>query len=233
MNDAATRLATRANFLLRHKLPEADWDLDKLTAMASPSTPLGRAQLFLYVESFDRCVDIAERMSANPDSQVRFADTLAYLYPLAHARRVQELASDVDLDPLLIHAVMREESHLKPRLVSGAGAVGLMQIMPATGAWIAARTGFDGYDDESLYDRDVNLELGTRYLDYLWDEFGGNLIHVLAAYNGGPASVKRWLANSDGSKDVDVFIETLPFEETRNYIKKVLGAYGNYIQLYR
>jgi soluble lytic murein transglycosylase len=233
LNEAAAKLATRANFLLRHKLPEAEWDLDKLTVVASFPDLADLAQLYLYVGSYDRCVYTAERMSSYPDGQFQAAAVLPYLYPLAHARRVRELAENAGLDAFLIHAVMREESHLNERLVSGAGAVGLMQIMPATGGWIAARAGFERYDEKSLYDRYVNLQLGTWYLDYLWDEFDGNLVHVLAAYNAGPGNVKRWLTNGYGSNDVDLFIETIPFEETRNYIKKVLGAYGNYIQLYR
>jgi soluble lytic murein transglycosylase len=108
-----------------------------------------------------------------------------------------------------------------------------MQIMPGTGRWIASKMELEDYDEESLNDRDVNLTLGVWYLDYLWDEFDGNLVHVLAAYNAGPGNVRRWLETRTGSKDVDVFIETIPFDETRNYVKKVLGAYGNYIQLYK
>jgi len=233
LSEEAQRLATRANFLLRHKLPEADWDLDKLILAVSPANPSVRAQLFLYVEAFDRCVDTAERASANPDGRTEFADILPYLYPLAHVRQVQELVSDTEIDPLIIHAVMREESRLNGKLVSSAGAVGLMQIMPGTGRWIASRMDIEGYDEESLPDRDVNLTLGVWYLNYLWDEFDGVLVHVLAAYNAGPANVKKWLAAGTGSEDLDVFIETIPFEETRNYVKKVLGAYGNYIQLYK
>lgn len=233
LSDEAARLAIRANFLLRHKLPEADWDLDKLTLAVSPATPPALAQLFLYIEAFGRCVDTAERAANDPGSRAQFADIVPYLYPLAHVRKVQELVSKTDIDPLLIQAVMREESRLKPMQVSSAGAVGLMQIMPGTGRWVASRIELEDYDEQSLHDRDVNLTLGVRYFDYLWDEFDGNLVHVLAAYNAGPANVGRWLEAGSGSKDVDVFIETIPFEETRNYVKKVLGAYGNYIQLYR
>ncbi len=233
LNDAAARLATRANFLLRHKLPEAEWDLDKLTVVASSPDLAELAQLYLYVGSPDRCVHTGQRISSYPDPQFQVAAILPYLYPLAHARRVQELAQRAGLDPFLIQAVMREESHFKPRLISSAGAIGLMQVMPATGGWVAARLGFEQYDEKSLYDRDVNLQLGTHYLEYLWNEFDGNTVYVLAAYNAGPGNVRRWLANNCGTNDLDLFIETIPFEETRNYVKKVLGAYGNYIQLYR
>jgi len=233
LSDPAAKLATRATFLLKHGLPEAEWDLDKLTVVASSPDLANLAQLFLYVGSYDRCVYTAERMTAYPGGQFQTTAVLPYLYPLAHARRVRELAENADLDPFLIHAVMREESHLNERLVSSAGAIGLMQIMPATGGWIAARAGFERYDESLLYDRDVNLQLGTWYLGYLRNEFDGNLVHVLAAYNAGPGNVRRWLTNGSGTNDVDLFIETIPFEETRNYVKKVLGAYGNYIQLYR
>jgi soluble lytic murein transglycosylase len=233
LSDEARRFAARANFLLRHQLPEADWDLDKLTLAASPAAPPALAQLFLYVEAFDRCVRTAEQAGSNPDGRAQFANILPYLYPLAHTRKVEELVADTDIDPLIIHAVMREESRLNGKLTSTAGAVGLMQIMPGTGRWIASIMDLEDYDEESLRDRDVNMTLGVWYLDYLWDEFDGNLVHVLAAYNAGPGNVRRWLEARTGSEDVDVFIETIPFDETRNYVKKVLGAYGNYIQLYK
>jgi len=233
LGEPAVKLARRAAFLLEHQLPEADWDLDKLGVMNPASDVHGLAQLFLHVGAFDRCVNAAVGLTPSAGGQSRVANLLPHLYPLAHAQRVDKLASTAGLDPLLVHAVMREESHFSGGLVSSAGAVGLMQVMPSTGRWIASRLALGDYDDGSLFDRDVNLRLGTWYLGYLWNEFDGNLIYVLAAYNGGPGNVRRWLNAENVSGDVDAFIESIPLDETRNYIKKVLGTYGNYLQLYR
>jgi soluble lytic murein transglycosylase len=233
LGDATEKLARRAAFLIRYQLPEADWDLDKLSVANTHSGPIGVAQLFLSIGAFDRCLSIAEGMPANPGSQSSIDALLPYLYPLAHAERVRELASAAGVDPLLVHAVMREESRLSRTKVSSAGATGLMQVMPSTGRWIASQLGLEDYDDQSLYDRDINLALGIWYLGYLGKEFDGNIVHVLAGYNGGPGNVRRWLDAQDTSDDVDAFIESIPLTETRNYVKKVLGAYGNYLQVYR
>ena len=233
LSEPAAKLARRATFLIRHQLPEADWELDKLRLMNVSSNPLQLAQLFLYVEAFHKCVSTAEGLSADAIGQSRVTSLLPYLYPLAYAQQVDKLALTAGLDPLLVHAVMREESRFSGTLVSSAGAIGLMQVIPTTGRWVASQLALDDYDEHSLFDRDVSLTLGTWYLGYLWKEFDGNLIHVLAAYNAGPGNVRRWLNADNVPEDVDGFIETIPLDETRNYIKKVLGTYGNYLQLYR
>jgi len=233
LSEPAARRAMRAAFLIEHQLPEAEWELDKMEVMNLLSDRHRLAQLFLHIGAFDRCVGTAEGLRSEAGAQSPVATLLPHLYPLAHAQRVDKLASAAGLDPLLVHAVMREESHFSRTLVSSAGAAGLMQVMPSTGRWIASQLKLEGYSDDSLFDRDANLTLGTWYLGYLWKEFDGSLIHVLAAYNGGPGNVRRWLDADNVSDDVDAFIENIPLDETRNYIKKVLGTYGNYLQLYR
>jgi soluble lytic murein transglycosylase-like protein/TolA-binding protein len=233
LSEPAANLARRAAFLIEHQLPEADWDLDKLSVMNAVPDRQRLAQLFLHVGASDRCVSTAVGLGSSAGSGSRVANLLPHLYPLAHGQRVDTLASAAGLDPLLVHSVMREESHFRGTLASSAGAVGLMQVMPSTGRWIALKLELEDYNDDSLLDRDVNLALGTWYLGYLWKEFDGNLIYVVASYNGGPGNVRRWLDADNGSEDVDAFIESIPLDETRNYIKKVLGTYGNYLQLYR
>lgn len=231
LNRAASRLAARASFLLEHQLPEADWDLDELSFVAALSGPAALSQLFLYVGAYDRCTKVVESAIADADAPVRHADLIPYLYPLAYPQKVERLSSQHKLDSLLVTAVMREESHFNRMLVSSAGAVGLMQVMPETGRLVASRVGIQGYNDDSLFDRDTSLRLGAWYLRSLWKECDGNVVYVLAAYNAGLGNLRHWLRKSASQPDLDVFIETIPVEQTRNYIKKVLGAYGNYLQL--
>jgi soluble lytic murein transglycosylase len=103
---------------------------------------------------------------------------------------------------------------------SGAGASGLMQIMPATARWTAKKTGIP-FRTEMLTDRDVNLQLGTSYLKLVLDDFGGSQALAAAAYNAGPSRPRRW---RDGPPiEVAAWAENIPFPETRDYVKKVLA----------
>ncbi|NJK64885.1 MAG: transglycosylase SLT domain-containing protein [Synechococcaceae cyanobacterium SM2_3_1] len=137
-------------------------------------------------------------------------------------------ANQFNLNPLVIAALIRQESRFEPEIESVAGALGLMQVMPSTGAWIAGQLGLQQYT--LTYPGD-NLYLGAWYLDYTHRTYNDNTVLALASYNGGPGNVAKWL-NQLGFSDPDVFIEKIPFLETRGYVKAVLGNYWNYWQLY-
>lgn len=120
-------------------------------------------------------------------------------------------------------AITRQESALDATVQSPAGARGLMQLMPATAKDSAKKIGNLTYNStEQLYDPAINIELGTYYLDYVYKLFNNNRILASAAYNAGPNRVTRWLKESNGQLDVVAFIESIPFTETRNYVKSVL-----------
>jgi soluble lytic murein transglycosylase len=147
-------------------------------------------------------------------------------YPRAHWEIVTREASRAGVDPLLVLAVMREESRFDPRVVSVAGAVGLMQLMPST-----ARGMDPTVTPDRLTDPETNIRLGTTYLALRLRDFGGDTVLALAAYNAGAGAARRF-AQFRGA-DTDEFIERIPFSETRAYVKRVLESYGIYRWLYR
>lgn len=131
----------------------------------------------------------------------------------------------------LAWAIMREESHFRPSVVSSAQAIGLMQIIPPTGYEIARALGRSGFTPEDLYRPVVNIEYGVQYLTMNLKRFGGNLIHTIASYNAGPNAVERW-AKSRAGLDWDEFVEEIPYGETQDYVRKVLRSHYLYGLLY-
>ena len=132
------------------------------------------------------------------------------------------------LDPNLVFAVMRVESIYNPRIVSYAGAIGLLQIMPRTGRLIAHAMGREDFTVDELLDPETNIELAAWYLASLIERFDGRLPLAIAAYNGGPHNVRRWLADHSPTLPVDALIEHIPFEQTHRYVRRVLSHYAAY-----
>ena len=160
----------------------------------------------------------------------RAAWTLAY--PAAFAPHVWRSSWENDVDPLLMLSIMRAESLFRHDAVSRVGALGLIQVMPATGAKVAALSGMDDFRVEMLLQPEVNIGLGTFYMGRLLDRFGpGQFPLAVGSYNGGPHNIGRWLKAKVGA-DLEDFVEEVAFDETRNYIKKVTGYYSVYADLY-
>lgn len=135
------------------------------------------------------------------------------------------------VDPYLAAAIIREESQYDEKAVSVVGAVGLMQLMPVTANAVAQRYGFPAVGREELFDQETNIRLGVRYLGQLLEQYGGSLAHAVAAYNAGPIAVNNWIALHRG-RDQDEFVELIPYQETRLYVKRVLRSYGEYRRLH-
>jgi soluble lytic murein transglycosylase len=152
------------------------------------------------------------------------------LFPLEHPELLRAAAARQGLDAALVAALVRQESSFDDGAISRVGARGLMQLMPATARSLSRSLG-RRYRRGALHDPETNLELGTVYLRRMLDHFGGRVERALAAYNAGPHRVDRWTA---GRPDVpaEEFIETIPFSETRAYVKIVLGAMEEYRRLY-
>ena len=148
------------------------------------------------------------------------------LYPLAFWPKVNETARANGIDPFLILSLIREESRYDPEALSPAGAVGLMQLMPYTARMTARSIKVTVNGPESLMEAGLNITLGSRYLSGLLGEFKG-VPHALAAYNAGEGRVRKWLKQTR-YEDYDEFIEDIPFEETRNYVKRIVSTYYNY-----
>ena len=147
---------------------------------------------------------------------------------LAHPRvvAVENAAASVGLDPDLALAIARTESYFAPMVRSKAGAMGLMQLMPTTAQQLW-RQGDPDLLEGALFDPEVNAVFGTRYLKMLWDDFGGRVELVAAAYNSGPTNARRFVERGRGLQ-LDAFMDAINFRETRGYVKRVLEAYLNY-----
>lgn len=151
-------------------------------------------------------------------------------YRLDYPTQIKAYSREFGLDPYLVAAVIHCESGNRPVVVSPKGAVGLMQIMPDTGGWIAEKLGLANYDGAMLKDPEVNIRMGCWYLSYLTDRFGGVRSHALAAYNAGPGNLKKWL--EDEAYSQDGVLVNIPFDETSSYVQKVERAYEKYKNLY-
>ena len=153
-------------------------------------------------------------------------------YPEAYKGEVVKLCRENDLTPAFIYSVMRAESLFQPRVYSWAGAVGLMQIMPATGKEIAGNIGKEEFEVKDLLDYRTNLEFGIYYLKGLMKEFDGDKVLALCGYNAGPGNARKWKSNADPEMEMDEFIENIPYSETRGYVKRILQFYSIYRSLY-
>ena len=134
------------------------------------------------------------------------------------------------VEPALMYALIRQESHFRARTVSPAGARGILQIMPATAAWIADDSDLAGSGRYRLDDPGLSINLGEDYVRYLLDlpDIGGNLFLMLAAYNGGPARLARWLNDMGPLDDPLLFVESYPSRETRSFLRSVMADYWVY-----
>ena len=150
------------------------------------------------------------------------------LYPFPYLEPIEAWSQERQLNPLLVTALIRQESRFMPNITSSAGAKGLMQVMPDTGAWIAKQIKLKEYQ---LAEPDDNIKLGTWYLDYTHDEYANNSMLAVASYNAGPGAVGDWIAKK-GLGDPDQFVESIPYDETRGYVKSVFENYWNYLRLY-
>ncbi|MFM8552622.1 MAG: transglycosylase SLT domain-containing protein [Nitrospiraceae bacterium] len=150
-------------------------------------------------------------------------------YPTAYLPAIRAQAGS-GVDPYLVAAIIREESQYDPRALSRVGAVGLMQVMPVTAQQVAKKQGLPDVGRDDLFDQDVNIRVGTRYVEQLLQQFNGNIMHTVAAYNAGPQAVTGWIAKANG-RDADEWVELIPYQETRQYVKRVLRSYREYHRL--
>lgn len=144
----------------------------------------------------------------------------ALRFPLAERETVERAAAANRIDPSWAFAIIRAESAWQPDVRSAANALGLMQLLPGTGQQMARQLGLDWQGSRMLLDPETNIRLGTRYLAQQAERFQGRTWLASAAYNAGPTPVQRWLAER-GNLPVDLFVETIPYRETRDYVTRV------------
>lgn len=142
-------------------------------------------------------------------------------YPTPYRDLIRHAAKDENLDEAWIYGLTRQESRFMHYAKSGVGASGLMQLMPATAKWAAKRMGLDDYSHDKIHDLSTNIELGTYYMRHTLDLMNGQAVMATAAYNAGPSRAKRWMASEP--LEAAIYIETIPFSETRNYVQKVMA----------
>lgn len=183
---------------------------------------LAAAEWACKLAIWDRCINTAARMSHRAASHL--------LYPMPFQRTVIKASSSRNLDPAIVFGLVRQESRFVTDARSGVGASGLMQIMPATAKWTAQKMGLKGFSTRQLNDQHVNLALGTSYLKLLLDDFEASLPMAAAAYNAGPNRPRRWRGTDPDSPTLEaaIWIENIPFSETRGYVQHVLANTVNY-----
>jgi len=172
----------------------------------------------------DRCVNTADRTREEHDFSLR------YVSPFLE--RMRPVAQRAGLDPAWIYGLIRQESRFIMDARSWAGAQGLMQIMPATARWIAKKLGERDFRVEHLNDLDTNLRFGTFYLRTVLDELEGSPLLASAAYNAGPGRPRNWRSTLSEPVEGAIFAEIIPFNETRDYVKKVLTNAVYYAALF-
>ncbi len=149
-------------------------------------------------------------------------DDLSIRFPIAHKMIIQQQAQQANLPETLIFAIARQESAWESDARSSAGAMGLMQLMPRTAKETAKKAGI-AHNKEDLFQPEHNITLGSRYISELLGKYNNNRVPAIAAYNAGPHRVNRWLKQSDRQLPSDVWIEVIPFGETRKYVQNVLS----------
>ncbi|MBR4643368.1 MAG: lytic transglycosylase domain-containing protein [Selenomonadaceae bacterium] len=158
-----------------------------------------------------------------------------FLYPFPYRSTLENYSSRWKVDKFLAIAVMKVESNFSPEAHSQSGAVGLMQIMPETAAWIAYQLGEPpeevADDIKNLREPETNIRYGTWYLAELEDEFKGNDVLALAAYNAGRGNVHEWIEKNHWKENFSD-VDKIPYAETRDYVKRVLHCREKYSELY-
>ena len=158
------------------------------------------------------------------------ADVLEVLFPIAYWRLIEKHAPARGLDPYLVAALMAQESTFDAGIRSHANAIGLMQVLPSTGRRYARRLRIPRFTAAKLTNPEINVRIGTAYFADMVERFGG-VHHALASYNAGPSPVARWIAEKPGVAR-DEFIDDIPYPETQNYVKRILGTAEDYRRLY-
>lgn len=180
---------------------------------------LAAAQEACEREVWDRCINTSERS--------REVD-LAQRFPMPYRNELLGKAREVGVDPAYVYGLIRQESRFVTDARSHVGASGLMQVMPATARWTAKKVGI-AFSPELMTDRDFNIKIGASYLKLVLDDFGGSMAMAAAAYNAGPSRPRRW--REGPLLDAAIWAENIPFNETRDYVKKVLTNATIYAQL--
>ena len=182
---------------------------------------LAAAEIACRAQLWDRCINTSLRTAESFDHAQRF--------PMPHQAQVVKRAQEIGLDPAYVYGLIKQESRFVTDARSHVGASGLMQVMPATARWTARKIGLTNFRPHQITDRDTNILIGTAYLKLALDDFEGSLPLAAAAYNAGPGRARNW--RNGPVLAGEIWAENIPFEETRDYVKRVLANTTNYAAL--
>lgn len=227
---------TRGRIFLRLGFVElASAEFSKLEDRYAARTSVSRivARLLDAAKAWDVSHRAGASRITNPDHYPApdSIDDWTVAYPKPFDDHVTHFADERGLDPFLIDAVMREESGFNPTIESWANALGLMQLMVPTAQDMARRTGRGKVSERELLEPEINIELGSMYLLGLAERFEGHPVCMIAGYNGGTGNVRRWLRER-GDMAADMWVETIPYTQTRHYVKRVAMSWWIYHWLY-
>ena len=183
---------------------------------------LAAAEFARRNEVWDRAINTADRTQTQHDYSLR------YIAPFSD--QVRPKASRLALDDGWVYGLMRQESRFVMNAKSSAGAKGLMQLMPATAKWVAQKINLSNYHPSRVTEMDTNVTLGTHYMKMVLDSLDNHPVLASAAYNAGPGRARKWRA--DQALEGAIYAETIPFNETRDYVKKVMSNTVYYSTLF-
>ena len=199
---------------------EWNWQLRGMTdRQLLAAAEYARAQAML-----DRMINTSDRTRSEYDFTQRF--------PSPFRDAMVQYATPLGLDETWVYGLIRQESRFIMDARSHVGASGLMQLMPATARYVARKMNVSGFTPARVSERDMNLMLGTGYLKMVLDDLDGNTVLATAAYNAGPGRPRAWRATLIRPVEGAVFAETIPFNETRDYVKKVMSNSVYYAALF-
>jgi soluble lytic murein transglycosylase len=190
---------------------EWNWELRGM----SDKQLLAAAEYAKRIHLYDRTVNTADRTKGEHDFALR--------YPTPFKEQLSPIAKNIDLNLAWAYGLIRQESRFITNASSSVGASGLMQVMPNTAKYVAKKIGMNSYTNERLKDTQTNLTLGSHYLNMVLQDLDGSWVLASAAYNAGPSRPKSWREKLTQSTEGAIFVESIPFNETRTYVKNVLA----------
>ena len=208
---------------------EAGFENDRLfrDALSNPTRMVATAHALAGSDQASRSIALGRRAI---DEIGRSPENYRLYFPVLERETLIASSKENGLDPVLVAALIRQESNFNPLAASPAGARGLMQLMPAVGKTVAESKGIGPWDPELLYQPATNIKLGTAHLSGLARKYP-EVVKVLAAYNAGESRVEKW-SSKTGAADPEVFTERIPFVETRDYVRTILRNRAYYQALY-
>jgi soluble lytic murein transglycosylase len=204
--------------------PEGNREWNWATRSMNERQLLAAAEYARRNDLLDRMVETSLRTRTELDYNQRF--------PAPHNEILQPTAKNLSLDTAWVYGLIRQESRFISDARSGVGASGLMQVMPATGKWVAAKIGLTDFVHSMLSDLRTNITLGANYMNMVLENNGGSQVLATAAYNAGPARSRTWRGLLEAPMEGAVFVETIPFSETRTYVRNVMSNATNYAALF-